>query len=152
MPPRQAQFAITSVLPNATIPGNAGAGSFLRFDGVLDVPPGAAYNDQIVITFWFNDNGRKGAPVGALVSQFATVSGQAAMGTALYPVPREGLRTTWAAWIPYNVMQLNGGGYVQTPAGPQYRPAVSNLVAEPMLYLDGFGVATGQLVPVQVVR
>jgi hypothetical protein len=151
-PPPTSTFAITGIQPNATIPDNPAAGVFLRFDGTIDIPAGAAYNDQVVITFWFNNNGTKGPPVRGLSPQYSTVNGQAAMGTALYPVPPQGLQTTWAAWIPYGAMHLNAGSWVQTPAGPQYQPAVSYLLAEPMLYLDGFGVATGPLVAFQVLR
>jgi hypothetical protein len=84
--------------------------------------------------------------------QFATVYGQAAAGTAVYPVPAGGLRTTWTAWIPYSVMQLQNGGPVVTPSGLQYQAAQNRLLAEPVLYLDGFGVATGTLVPFSVTR
>lgn len=106
----------------------------------------------MVINFWFDAGNRKGTPVMSTAPQFATVFGQAAAGTAVYPVPPEGLRTTWTAWIPYSVMQLQNRGPVVTATGLQYQAAQNRLLAEPVLYLDGFGVATGTLLPFSVMR
>jgi hypothetical protein len=83
---------------------------------------------------------------------YATVYGQAACGTARYPVPPEGLATTWAAWIPYTALSVPMGAYVQTAHGPVYQPRVTALVAEAVLYVDNFGVATTPLLPFSVSR
>jgi hypothetical protein len=151
-PVRYPQLSLSNVQHNAIFPQNPAAGYHMRLDGIIDIPPGAARANQVVINFWFDAGNRKGAPVMSAAPQFATVYGQAAAGTAVYPVPAGGLRTTWTAWIPYSVMQLQNGGPVVTPSGLQYQAAQNRLLAEPVLYLDGFGVATGTLVPFSVTR
>jgi hypothetical protein len=140
---RSPKFAITNVQHNTIFPDAPMAGYFMRFDGTLEIPPGAARANQVVISFWTNVNGAKGPPVRSTMTAFATVFGQAACGTATYPVPPEGLTTTWAAWIPYSALQLIPGNWVQTAGGIQYQPALHSLIAEPVLFLDGFGVANG---------
>src|SRR5262249_15223116 len=117
------------------------------------IPSGVGRADQVVIAFWFDaGGGQKGAQVRSLMREYSTVYGQAACGTAVYPIPAEGLQTTWAAWIPYPAMQLNAGSYVQTANGSVYQPVVKALVAEAVLYVDNFGIKSAPLVPFTVSR
>ncbi len=152
-PPRgEVQFAITNVSHNAVFPEQPGA-YFMRFDGWLEIPPGHGAVDQVVIFFFFDaGGGQKGPPVRSVNAAYATVDGSAACGTLRYPIPAEGLRTTWAAWIPYDALYLYAGQWVQGPSGPVYQPYVSALLAEPVLYVDNFGVRSGGVVPFTVTR
>jgi Papain family cysteine protease len=152
-PVRPAEFAVTSVLPNAIVPDRPDLGYVMRIDGTLTIPPGVGRVDQVVIAFWFDaGGGQKGAQVRSLMREYSTVYGQAACGTAVYPIPPEGLQTTWAAWIPYPALELRAGGFVNTASGLAYQPAVNALVAEAVLYVDNFGIKSAGLIPFSVQR
>jgi hypothetical protein len=141
------QFAVTSVAHNQLMPGRPQDGYYLRFDGTMSIPPGAGSSDQVAIGFWYDaGNGTKGAMVPSVEAAYGTVHGQAACGTAKYPVPLQGLVTTWAAWIPNRALAVPAGGYVNGAAGPVYAPRTTPLVAEAVLYVDNFGVQTAPLV------
>jgi len=122
---RTLEFAITSVQYNAVFPANPSAGYFLRLDSTLSVPPTRTY---------------------------ATVQGQAARGTPVYRVPLEGTLDGWSVWIPYSAFNVPTGTWIQTYEGPAYQPAVSPLVAEPVLFVDNFGVKSGGLFPFYILR
>jgi hypothetical protein len=143
----QPSFQLTNVTHNATLPNRPDLGAFLRFDGQLTIPPGSGRVNQSVIHFYFDaGNGQPGQPVAARMAEYADVHGLAACGTAAYPIPPEGTHTTWAAWIPYDALYLATGYWMQTPTGPQYQPAPNYLVAEPILFIDNFGVLSGGIV------
>lgn len=147
-PSLAAELTLTNVLHNAQIPGDPRREYFMRFDGTLSLPARSGRVNQVVIWFfWAGPNGTKGAPVKSLNAQYATAFGDAACGTAKYPVPEQGLKTTWAAWIPYSALHLWAGQWQNTPAGQVYQPYVNNLVAEPVLFVDNFGVKSAPLVP-----
>jgi hypothetical protein len=140
-------------MPNAIMPGQPEAGDLMRIDGTMDIPPGVGRVDQVVITFWFDaGGGRKGQQVRSTMPVYATVYGQAACGTAVYPIPPEGLRTTWAAWIPYQAMDLKPGSWVPAAGGYVYQATINHLVAEAVLYVDNFGIRSGGLVSFSVSR
>jgi hypothetical protein len=146
-------FQLTTVTPNATLPDRPDLGGFIRFDGRLIIPPGSGRFNQSVIHFYFDaGNGQPGQPVAATMAEYADVHGHASCGTAMYPIPPEGTTTTWAAWIPYNALSLASGYWMQTPTGPQYQPAANYLVAEPILFIDNFGVVSGGVVRFLVQR
>ena len=152
-PPALPQFAVTATTHNALLPDRPQDGYYLRFDGTLALPPGSCSTDQVAIGFWYDGGGgSKGAMVRATLPAYSTVHGQAACGTALYPVPITGLTTTWAAWIPYNALPTLPGFQVPTPTGLAYQPRVTGFVAEAVLYLDGFGVSTTPPIPFTVTR
>lgn len=152
-PPRALEFRLTAVNPSAVMPDRPQDGYYLRFDGTLTIPRGMGSANQIAVSFWYDaGNGTKGAMVPAVAPAYATVYGQAACGTARYPVPAEGLTTTWAAWIPYAALNVPAGSYVNSPAGPVYQPRSTALLAEAVLYVDNFGVATAPAVPFLVSR
>lgn len=138
-------FTITNVQHNTTFAGRPDLGYFMRFDGRLAIPPGTGRQDQVVIHFYYDmGNGVKGAPVRSLSPQYADINGFAACGAAPYPIPPQGLSTTWAAWIPYGALDL--------PSGTPYQPYVSSLLAEPVLFIDNFGVRTGGVIPFTVTK
>lgn len=107
----------------------------------------------MVIYFYFDTGGSiPGRQVYSLNTHYADINGSAACGTASYPIPPQGLSTTWAAWIPYSALHLPVGTYRQTYSGPVYEPYTSYLVAEPVLFIDNFGVNRGSMVKFTVTK
>jgi hypothetical protein len=151
--PRRIEFTLTGVTHNAVMPDRPQDGYFLRIDGALLIPGGAGSFDQVAIGFWYDGGGgTKGQIVPGAAHEYTTVHGQAACGTARYPVPPQGVSTTWAAWIPYAMLAAPPGAYFDGPAGPVYQARTTALVAEAVLYLDNFGVAVAPLVPFTITR
>jgi hypothetical protein len=135
-PAERSAFAIGDVRHN--VPAGQW-GLAMYFGGMLNVPAGAGSSVQVVILVYADaGGGRKGVPVGALAPQFAMPHGQAATGTPQTPLPPNGLQTQWFAYLPYGALNI-----------PRGRPV--GLVAEPVLYVDNFGIRTGQIVPFTVV-
>ncbi len=139
---------------NAQFPNDPTRRLHLVFHGTLEIPGGAGYSDQVVVSFYFADEyGNKLGIVPAKFTEFSTIYGQAACGTMKYPVPKEGLPLTeWRLWIPNDALDVVPGVYERKENGLEYIPHATRLVAEPVLYVDGFGVATGALVPFVVSR
>lgn len=146
-------FTITNVQHNTYYQNRPDLGYFMRFDGKLSIPPGLGRWDQVVIYFYYDaGSGAKGWQVRSLSVHYADINGFAACGTAKYQIPPQGLSTTWAAWIPYSTLDLPVGSYRQTYSGPVYSPRTSYLVAEPILFIDNFGVKKGELVRFTVTK
>jgi hypothetical protein len=131
-----AAFSIVNVGHNLWLdPVNLG----MRFDGQLSVPPGTSGTVQIVVQIYRNaGGGQKGAPVGSLYPQFATPQGFLATGTPPASLSSGGLSTSWYAVLPYSALNV--------PRGGSWNPIQTDLVAEPVLYLNGFGIKSGGLV------
>jgi hypothetical protein len=133
-PVASASFTIQNVFHNLFLVPND---PVMRFDGALTVPPGVSGSLQIVIQVYFDaGNGMKGPPVGSFRPQFSTVQGFAATGTPLLQVPPAGLSTTWFAFLPYLTLNVQRGA--------PFSLIQTNLVAEPILYINNFGVSVGQ--------
>jgi len=131
----KANFLISNVQHNVQDPN---LGLSMRFIGMADLPAGAGKTVQIVIRFYFNDgrNG-KGMPVRSLSQYFMMPDGTAVCGTPKSPF--QSGNQPWYATMPYM--------YLDVPKGGVYQPRTSYLLAEPTLYIDGFAVKTGQLIP-----
>jgi hypothetical protein len=112
----------------------------MRIAGTLDMPQTNGRYLQVIIRFYLNDgNGGKGTPVGSLSPVFAMPDGSAACGTPKLPV-LSGKGLNWFGSMPYGALNLpRGNGF------PPYRR--SELVAEPVLYLDDFAIAKGPVIP-----
>jgi hypothetical protein len=138
----KANFQITNVQHNIQ---DAQLGLIMRFNGMVDLPQGIGKLVQIVIRFYFNDgrNG-KGMPVRSLSQYFMMPDGTAVCGTPKAPVQTGNL--PWFASMPYLYLDVPKGGYVYG----QYQTRTTYLLAEPTLYIDGFAVKTGQLIPFYV--
>ena len=107
------------------------SGPGIRFDGTVAVPPGARGDLQIVIQLYYDaGGGTKGAFVESASPRFAVGRVRAATGTKPFPLPAAGMRKAWYAFLPYSALKLQSGGNV-------------SLVAEPVLYVDKFGVKAG---------
>jgi hypothetical protein len=143
-------FAITSVVHN--VPGGNNV-LWLRLEGTMSLPPGCGRMEQVVCYFYWDAGGTKGLPVPSRSAQFADVNGAAATGTPPYALPAEGVTGTWWAVIPYEVLALGPGTWMLDAYGANvYQPAQNRLVMEPVLFIDGFGVLTGGLVPITVLQ
>jgi hypothetical protein len=107
------------------------SGPGIRFDGTVAVPPGAQGNLQIVIQLYYDaGGGKKGSFVESSSPRFSVGKIRAATGTKPFPLPVAGMRKAWYAFLPYSALKLQSGGNV-------------SLVAEPVLYVDKFGVKAG---------
>ena len=141
-PRREASLVIANVFHNAVIPERRDLGYFMRFEGTLEIPPGWGRSDQVAIYFYFdNGTGNPAYAVTSLDRQYSDINGMAACGTQVYPVPQEGLRTTWVSWIPYSALATPPGQWAWTPQGNVYQPRDSALLAQAVLFIDNFGVA-----------
>ncbi len=141
-------------VPAAVVPGqlrvlrvdhnqNSPAGLAFVVYGDLSVQPGTVGILQVVVHIYMaGPDGQKGAPVGSLWPAFASTQGTAATGTAPWPLNGMGVNDQpWYAYFPYQALNLIRGyqhGYTQ--------PYVYQLVAEPVLYINNFGVASGGLI------
>ena len=84
--------------------------------------------------------------------EYSDPNGLAACGTARYPIPAVGTDTKWVCWISYDAFILPPGKWIRDPRTGQqvYQRQAVNLVANPVLFLDNFGVMAGQPVQFQV--
>lgn len=90
-----------------------------------------------------------GTPVRSLDDRYATVSRWAATRTPPHLVPGQGWQTDWEVFMPYDALDLPHG-LRRTPAGWVGNAITSFLVAEPVLFLDNFGVRTFPVIPFRV--
>ena len=144
-------FRITNIQHN--VPG-AGGGLWLRLDGTVSVPPGMGRSGQIVTYFSYDaGGGQKGWPVRSTSMQFSDINGMAATGTTTFSIPAEGVNLGWWAMIPYTALALQPGGWILDASGNQvYQPWENHLILEPVLLIDGFGVANGGMSPFVVLQ
>jgi hypothetical protein len=110
--------------------------------GKVQIPPGMGTSVQIVVRFYY-DNGfqGKGMPVGSSSVNFSYPDGTAVTSSLAFAIPYNGGLFMWQADMPYNVLTVMRG-YYNTMG--QYVPWVSNLVAEPVLFVDNYPVLIGQ--------
>ena len=110
---------------------DAQSGPGIRFDGTVAIPPGAQGNLQVVIQLYYDaGGGKKGAYVESVSPRFSVGRVRAATGTKPFPLTAQGMHKAWYAFLPYSALKLQSGGNV-------------SLVAEPVLYVDKFGVKAG---------
>lgn len=133
----QAEFEIAKVQHNLPAPATEYQkyGPFMKVTGPIQIPPGAGKKMQVVVRFYYDDgHGGKGKPVATGYPELFSIAdeGVAATGTPQIQLPPNGIADEWYAFIPYNAFRL--------PAGKV------NLVGEPMLYVDSFGIRTGDLI------
>lgn len=118
------------------------------FNGVVKLPAHAGRSVQVVINFYVNNNGVKGNLVGSHNYNYALANGQAATGTQVVQLrPEIPFQSTWQASIPYAVLKIPRGRFIQTQFGPRFQAATSYLLAEPVLFVDNFPIRIGKLIP-----
>jgi hypothetical protein len=106
------------------------------FHGRVSIPKGLGKKLQVLIYFYHNQNGVKGAMVGSLNPQTRTLQGQAATGTPELQMPPDaGFSSTYFAQIRYIDLII--------PKGYPYTIYQTDLIAEPVLLVDGFPVKIG---------
>lgn len=147
MPSPAVQLTITNVAHNVPSP-MFGPGMLIQ--GTLQLPAGAPGQGQIVVQIYANNGANnKGAPILALIPQHRTVHGAAATGTPPFTIPEAGMGTTWYAHMPYSALGIPHG-VTFGPMGPIGAPIQSYLIAEPVLFINNFGVKTANLIPFTV--
>lgn len=108
--------------------------------GTVSIPSGSFGQAMVVITF--TDNA--GDPVGSMTPMYALPTGQAATGTP--PLPLNGQAVsgiTFNAFLPYCALNVPKGQMcLPFPQGPIM---TSNLLGHPVLFINDFGVAQGQV-------
>ncbi len=113
-------------------------GPGIRFDGLVSVPGGSEGNLQVVIHLYSDSGGRPGHFIRAASPRFAVGRSRAATGTSPFPLVQAGpTNRAWVAFLPYSALDLSG-----ETAGPV------RIIAEPVLYVDRFGVKAGRISPI----
>jgi hypothetical protein len=136
IPAEQSQLVVDGWDPNYIDPF---LGVGLRLTGLVSIPPGVRGDAQVVVSLRFSQTGQV---VSSRDPRFQLPSGQAAGGTPPLRLSGQGLTERWYAFIRYCSLDLPMGTVcVHSPTGMLF---TSNLVAEPTLYVDRFGVARGQ--------
>jgi hypothetical protein len=119
-------------------------GPGMTFVGKVQIPPGMGTSAQIIVRFYY-DNGfqGKGVPVGSSSVNFSYPDGTAVTSSGAFAIPYNGGFFQWQADMPYNVLTVLRGYY---DILGQYVPWTTNLVAEPVLFIDNYPVLIGQTV------
>ena len=108
-------------------------GRGIRFDGLVSVPAGAQGSLQVVIHLFVDSAGHKGRFIRATSSRFSVGRERAATGTSPFPLLSSGaINRAWVAFLPYSALDLSNEA-----------PGAVRIVAEPVLYVDRFGVKAG---------
>jgi hypothetical protein len=134
----EANLTITNFLHNQF--DNSGIAGMI-VTGTLTIPAGVQGNARIVISLQY----QTGPAVEGLSPLFRLASGQAAFGTPPLPLDGKGISgLTWQAFMPYCALGVPKTKLcMPVPTPPWVPPALSNLRAEPTLFIDNFGVAKG---------
>ena len=99
----------------------------------MSVPAGAQGSLQVVIHLFVDSAGHKGRFIRATSPRFSVGRERAATGTSPFPLLSSGaINRAWVAFLPYSALDLS-----HEAAG------VVRIVAEPVLYVDRFGVKAG---------
>lgn len=139
-------FGVTNVQSNVPNPTyNNG----MVFQGTLQMPANINGKLQIVVRI-YQQTPQGLVPVRSIYPAFTTTDGFAATGTPPFQVTNGQPQGAWSAFLPYLSLYVPHGltwnGYQWV--GQAY---TSNLVAIPMLYMDDFGVGTGNQIAFQIV-
>ncbi|MCB9665122.1 MAG: hypothetical protein H6732_13490 [Alphaproteobacteria bacterium] len=107
--------------------------------------------EAVVAVRAFHPGERKGpgAAIPALQERFADGLGQAA-AVGLPLALGEQAALTWTGWMPYDTLDVAGTGVPPNTWG--YFPKPARILLVPTLYVDGFPVASGSPVAVDVLR
>jgi hypothetical protein len=112
-------------------------GEGIRLDGTLNVPPDIVGTAQVEVRFYYDPlNNTTGPPVISAKPEYATPRRFAATASALIPVSVSGTGTTWNAFMPYWAFGV--------PHGGSETPVQTNLLAEPILFINGIAARTGR--------
>ncbi|MEM7102486.1 MAG: C1 family peptidase [Bacteroidota bacterium] len=114
----------------------------MRFDGSVNIPAGFGWNYQVVIYIYADDGyGNPGQQIASLDPSFSDIGGFSAAFTQRASIPRgQAINAYWTASLPYQSLYVYRGQY---NIYGQYVPYQSNLIAQPVLYVDDFIVQYG---------
>ncbi|WP_315742096.1 MULTISPECIES: C1 family peptidase [unclassified Bradyrhizobium] len=103
-----------------------------------------ATSAQIVVKVYFSASGNPGLPVMASSPKFATAKGEAVTGTPKFQISTNDFSDDWWACLPYQ--------YLKVPSGIQNgQPMITTqLIMQPQLFINDFGVANASPVPFTV--
>ncbi len=121
----------------------------MTIQGDVSLPPDIGQSATVVVNIYFADRyGRKGPPVSSFNFNYALPNGQVATGTPpLRLRPGRATDRTWNLFLPYSVLRIQRGQMMNTRFGRRYQPARTNMLAEPVLFIDGYPIRVGQLIP-----
>lgn len=109
----------------------------MTFHGQVSIPSGIGKSAQVLIYFYLNMNGQKGQKVGSLNPSTRTLDGQAVTGTPIANLnPQIDFTNRFHAFIQYSDLDI--------PKGYPNHLIQTNLIAEPVLLIDGFPVRIGE--------
>lgn len=110
----------------------------MTFHGQVSIPIRIGKTAQVVIYFYSNNNGQKGHKIASSNPLTRTLDGQAATGTPIVKLnPNNAFVDTFFAVMRYSDLNIQKG----------YPNSIihTNLIAEPILLIDGFPVRIGSL-------
>lgn len=109
----------------------------MTFHGRVSIPAGLGKQAQVVVYFYLDHNGTRGTPVVSANPMTNTLKGQAVTGTPPIPLPAgEAFSSPFYAQMRYADFVI--------PKGYPLTIYHTNLIAEPVLLIDGFPVRIGQ--------
>lgn len=117
--------------------------ALMTFKGFASIPVGLGSNSQVVIYFYFNNNGSKGNFVGSINPATRTLKGQAVINTMVTPLyPNTNFTSPITLSIAYSDLGVQ--------KGYPFVAITTSLIAEPVLLIDNFPVRIGRLLPFTV--
>lgn len=114
--------------------------TYMTFTGFASIPAGLGQNSQVVIYFYYDNNGQKGDLVTSINPETRTLKGQALISTTVTPIPQN---SNFNSPITLKIRYGDLGVVKGYPQGP----IITRLFAEPVLLVDNFPVRIGQLLP-----
>jgi hypothetical protein len=114
--------------------------ALMTFSGFVSIPAGLGQNSQVVIYFYYDNNGQKGDLVTSVNYNTRTLKGQAVISTYETPIPQN---SNFKSPITLRIAYADLGVLKGYPNGP----ITTRLIAEPVLLIDNFPVRIGRLLP-----
>jgi len=111
---------------------------YMTFNGSVSIPAGLGKTAQVVIYFYLNENGNKGKFIYSTNPSTRTLHGQAVTGTPTVELdPNTIFEDTFHAKFRYSDLYVS--------KGYPYTVLQTNLIAEPILFIDDFPIKKGNL-------
>lgn len=128
-----------TLFPN-TPPPQVYYSALMTFSGSVSIPADLGQSSQVVIYFYYDNNGQKGDLVTSVNPYTRTLKGQAVISTYETSIPQN---SNFNSSITLSIAYADLG----VLKGYPYGPITSRLIAEPVLLIDNFPVRIGQLLP-----
>jgi hypothetical protein len=113
----------------------------LQFDGFTSIKSLTCTKFEVVIQFFLNQDGKKGAPIMSRDPNYKLANGQAAadINVALLQFDEEDF-DQWHVSIPIAALDIPAG----TMDGDNYTPVTTKIIAQPVLFVDDFPLINGE--------